>query len=111
MRNIWLVALLIIVVLVSGCTGQKTETQPVTSNTVDIKGFAFDPAAVTITKGTTVTWTNRDTAPHTVTGINNSFSSETLNEGQSYSRAFNETGTFEYECHIHPRMRGKVIVT
>jgi plastocyanin len=111
MKNTWLIAFLILVVLISGCTGQKTETQPVTTNTVDINGFAFNPDTITITKGTTVTWTNKDSAQHTVTEINNAFSSELLNQGQTYSHTFNETGTFEYQCHIHPNMRGKVIVS
>jgi plastocyanin len=34
---------------------------------VDISGFAFDPASLTITEGDTVTWTNLDQTPHTVT--------------------------------------------
>lgn len=111
MKNIWLIAFLILGVLISGCTGQKTETPPVTTNTVDIKGFAFNPDTITITKGTTVTWTNKDSAPHTVTEINNAFSSDTMNEGQTYTYTFNEAGTFEYQCHIHPNMKGKVIAT
>ena len=113
MKNTWLIAFLILVVLISGCTGQKTEPQPSTTDKVDIVGFEFDPATIAITKGTTVTWTNKDSAQHTVTEIktNNGFSSETLNQGQTYTHTFNETGTFEYQCHLHPSMLGKVIVS
>lgn len=114
MKNIWLVCLLVLVILISGCAGSKPETQPTQQSstpTIDIKGFVFDPATITISKGTTVTWTNKDTAQHTVTEINNAFSSEILSQGQIYNHTFNETGTFEYQCHIHPGMRGKVIVT
>ncbi len=102
----------ILAVLLSGCTGQKTETQPVTpvtTNNVEIKGFAFNPESITVSKGTSITWTNRDSAPHTVTGT--AFGSETLNQDQSFSYTFNEAGTFEYACKIHPNMKGKVIVT
>ena len=113
MKKTWIIGLLVIAVLISGCTGPKTETQPAqtsqTTNTVEIKGFAFNPAAITIPKGTTVTWTQKDSAQHTVTG--NTFSSDILSQGQTFSYTFNETGTFEYQCHIHPNMRGKVIVT
>ena len=112
MKNIWLITFLTLGVLISGCTGQKTEPQPSTTNTVDIQGFAFNPDTITIAKGTTVTWTNKDiSAQHTVTEINNAFSSETLNEGQTYTHTFNEAGTFEYQCHIHPNMKGNVIVS
>lgn len=78
---------------------------------VEIKGFAFDPATITVAKGTTVTWMNKDSTPHTVTEIGNAFSSDTLNQDQSYTHTFNEIGMFEYNCQIHPSMLGKVIVT
>ncbi len=130
MKKTWITALLVLVVLISGCTyGPKTTPQPtpaqsVTTTTpattqpatapasvamVEIKGFAFNPATITISKGTTVTWTQKDSAQHTVTG--NNFSSDVLSQGQTFSYTFNDTGTFEYNCHIHPSMRGKVVVT
>ena len=130
MKKTWITALLVLVVLISGCTyGPKTTPQPtpaqsVTTTTpattqpatapasaamVEIKGFAFNPATTTISKGTTVTWTQEDSAQHTVTG--NTFSSDILSQGQTFSYTFNDTGTFEYNCHIHPSMRGKVVVT
>jgi len=106
---------LISMVLISGCTGQKTviktDTTPSAPNSVIIKGFAFDPATITVATGTTVTWTNMDTVAHTVVEANNAFSSQTLENGQSYSHTFNDIGTFEYKCGIHPTMSGKVIVT
>ena len=116
MKKTLVIAFLTLAVLFSGCTAQKTQTQPVTTNTVDIQGFAFSPDTITITKGTTVTWTNKDSAAHTVKGIgaaltSGTFSSGTLNQGQTYSQTFNEAGTFDYECSIHPSMKGKVIVT
>jgi len=80
-------------------------------NTVLIKGFAFDPATITVTKGTTVTWMNMDSASHTVVATGNALSSGNLNNGQSYAFTFNETGTFEYKCGIHPSITGKVVVT
>jgi plastocyanin len=112
MKNIWIIGLLVFVVLISGCTyGQKTVTPPTATNAVEIKNFAFNPDVITIAKGTTVTWTNEDSVQHTVTGIGNDINSQTLSQGQKYSFTFNEAGTFEYQCHIHPSMRGKVIVT
>lgn len=109
MKNTWLIALIILSIAMSGCTEQKTQTQPVTANAIDIMDFAFNPDTITVAKGTTVTWTNKDSAQHTVTGT--AFTSGTLNQGQSYSYTFNEAGTFEYYCKFHPSMLGKVIVT
>jgi len=109
MKKTWPIALIILSIAISGCTAQKTQTQPATTNSIDILDFAFNPDTVTVTKGTTVTWTNKDSAQHTVTGT--AFTSETLSQGQSYSFTFNEAGTFEYHCKFHPNMLGKVIVT
>ena len=38
-----------------------------TAQAVNISGFAFSPASVTIAPGGTVTWTNLDATAHTVT--------------------------------------------
>jgi len=125
LRKTWLIGFLIAAVLLSGCTyGPKTETQSIATQTatpvpttltntvnVEIKGFAFNPETITISKGTTVIWTNSDSVSHTVTGIGNDIDSQILGLGQTYSFIFNEAGTFEYQCHIHPSMKGKVIVT
>ena len=114
MRTKLLIIFLILAVLISGCTGQKTETKtdttPATPNTVLIKGFAFDPVTLTVAKGTTVTWMNMDSASHTVVATGMTFRSGNLNNGQSFAHTFNETGTFEYKCGIHPSMSGKVKV-
>lgn len=125
MKKIWLIGFLLIIALISGCAGPKTETQPAatasqtppaqpvpaTAVNIEIKGFAFNPATITIPKGTTVIWTQKDSAQHTATSAGNAFSSDILSQGQTFSYTFNESGTFEYNCHIHPSMRGKVIVS
>jgi len=77
---------------------------------VSISNFKFLPAALTVSKGTTVTWTNNDTAPHTVTGNNGGPASQTLTPGQTYRYTFNTTGTFNYHCSIHPMMTATVVV-
>ena len=80
---------------------------------VTISNFAFSPAALTVKKGTTVTWTNQGSTAHTVVE-NDSQSgpkSGDLNHGQSYSFTYNTVGTFNYHCSIHPSMTGTVTVT
>ena len=83
--------------------GNEKATQVVT-----ISGFAFSPASLNINRGDTVTWINQDSAPHDIVG--DTFLSPTLLKGQSYSLTFNQAGTVQYHCGIHPSMRGEVIV-
>lgn len=112
MKTKLFVVFLILAVLISRCTGQKTVKDNMTEkpNTVLIKALAFDPATITVAKGTTVTWMNMDSASHTVVATGMTFRSGNLNNGQSFAHTFNETGTFEYKCGIHPSMSGKVEV-
>lgn len=83
---------------------------PITKN-VTIQGFAFNQSSLTIKKGDTIVWTNKDSAPHTVTGNTGGPSSGTLNQNQTYSFTFNSVGTFSYKCALHPSMTGVVMVT
>jgi plastocyanin len=80
-------------------------------SSVLIQNFAFAATTLTVKKGTVVTWTNNDTAPHTVTGDNGGPSSGNLSKGQSYSYTFDTVGVFPYHCTIHSNMKGTVIVT
>ena len=78
--------------------------------TVSIVDFAFDPPELEIPAGSTVTWTNRDTAPHTATSLDDAFDTETLGNGESGSHTFDAPGRFEYQCAFHPSMTGVVVV-
>jgi len=77
---------------------------------VEISGFAFNPATVTIKVGEKVTWTNQDGAVHTVVADDNSWTSDSLEQGASFSHTFDTAGTFTYICGVHPAMKGTVIV-
>ena len=77
---------------------------------VEIKDFAFNPAALEVPVGTTVTWTNLDTTPHTATALDGAFNSGNLDQGQSYSFTFDRPGTYDYVCLYHPNMKGTIIV-
>src|SRR4051812_15054434 len=59
---------------------------------VSIANFAFDPGSVTIDAGSTVTWTNSDSATHTVTSDDGTFDSGNLASGDSYSFTFDTPG-------------------
>jgi plastocyanin len=77
---------------------------------VGIDNFCFTPAALSISTGEIVEWTNRDDVPHTVVEVAGRFKSQPLDTGGSYRHRFQESGTFEYFCSVHPKMTGKVIV-
>ena len=86
------------------------ENQPQTY-AASINGFAFSPYTLTVKVGDTVTWTNRDSASHTVTSDSgNELDSSSLGKGATYSHTFMQTGTFDYHCKFHSGMTGKVIV-
>ena len=85
---------------------------------VNIYEYLFYPGAIEVTPGTTLTWINRDPAPHTVTsgvtGDDNTgeiFDSPELQTGQEFSYTFNEPGVYPYFCRFHPSMTGRVIVS
>jgi plastocyanin len=80
---------------------------------VTIQNFAFSPASLTIPAGTTVVWTNKDTAPHTVTVRSGpvTFSSPNLQQGDSFTYTFTQSGTYQYYCAVHPNMTASVTVT
>lgn len=77
---------------------------------VQIAGFAFSPATVTVAVGDSVTWTNADAANHTATADGGSFDTGTIGNGASTSVTFSTAGTFGYRCRIHPSMTATVIV-
>jgi plastocyanin len=118
-----LTVVLAIGVLAASCGGGTTATTdgtvttagvPTTSGAggaaVTIKGFAFDPATVTIKAGESVTWTNQDSANHTVVGDKGEFTSGDLANGATFTFKFDTAGTYAYKCSIHPSMAGTVIV-
>ena len=77
----------------------------------------FIPSMVTIDVGGEVTWENDDTAAHTVTsgtptgGPDGNFDSSLVMAGSSFSHTFEDAGSFDYFCMVHPWMQGMVMVT
>jgi plastocyanin len=80
------------------------------TTTVDIQGFVFRPATVTVQAGDSVTWVNADTVAHNAVALDGSWRTPNLLSNQQATVAFETAGTFLYWCSIHPEMRGTVIV-
>jgi plastocyanin len=93
----------------SGGTGSKGATAPGVDE-VWIQGMAFDPSTITITTGTTITWTNKDAIGHSVTSDTGIFDSGIINAAGTFSYTFDTAGTFTYHCKIHSTMTASVIV-
>jgi plastocyanin len=83
---------------------------PVAANAVKIDNFSFAPAAIIVAAGTTVTWTNEDDIPHTVTQDDKKFKSPPLDTDDHWSFTFTEPGEYHYFCSLHSKMVGTVVV-
>ena len=77
---------------------------------VGIDNFVYNPQQITVKAGTTVTWTNRDDIPHTVTSKTGVFRSKALDTDDTFSFTFATAGTFPYFCALHPHMTGTIVV-
>lgn len=90
---------------------QATPARAQTDPTVTLAGLAYQPAAVTVTLGSTVTWTHADGFfVHTVTADGGAFSSLNLAEGDLFTQTFTTTSVYSYHCLFHPGMVGVVTV-
>lgn len=77
---------------------------------VQIGNFTFKNQVLTVKPGTTVTWTNADDIPHTVTSNTGAFKSKVLDSGDKFSFTFAHAGQFGYFCSLHPHMTGTIVV-
>jgi plastocyanin len=79
-------------------------------NEVVLSGLSYNPASLTVSLGTKVTWINNESVTHTVTSDSSLFDSGDMIKGNSFTYTFNKAGTFGYHCKFHPNMTGKIIV-
>jgi len=101
-------------------SGPKTETVSMPSGTsvpgCEETNTCFIPSSVKINVGDTVSWSNDDTAAHTVTsgkpanGPDGNFDSSLLMVGKTFDVTFDNSGSYDYFCMVHPWMVGKVVV-
>ena len=94
---------------VNNAVGAPPQSAPAMVD-VKIDNFSFGPGTLTVSVGTTVTWTNRDDIPHTVVSTDGVFKSKVMDTDEKFSYTFSKPGTFPYFCSVHPKMTGKVVV-
>ncbi len=119
------VALVVVLLLGAGCSGspaaaptakpastpQSPAAAPAAGEVqVSIQGFAFGPQSLTVAPGTTVVWTNKDSAAHTVTNKKGAFDSGSLAQGKTFSFKLSQAGAYDYVCSFHANMTAAVNV-
>jgi plastocyanin len=112
--------LIAILTITSGCskdnmddmhnTTEKPDAPKPGTNEVWMQGSLFNPDKITVTAGTTITWTNKDGSVHTVTSDTGLFDSGNMGVNGTFSHKFSTAGTFLYHCAVHPTMTGSVVV-
>ncbi|MBN8735677.1 MAG: cupredoxin family copper-binding protein [Xanthomonadales bacterium] len=111
MQRLFVIAALLSAACAAQGASPTTSTQPANTYQVAVTMFKFQPAKLQIPAGATVTWTNHDEEPHTVTSAGDGFkSSPALDTGDHYSAVFTRPGTYAYYCSVHPQMTGTIVV-
>jgi plastocyanin len=80
------------------------------THTVVMEGTAFVPATLTVRRGDTVVWVNKDMFPHTATAQDGSFDSGAFAPNRTWKYMAAKNGTFPYVCTLHPTMKGVLVV-
>ena len=98
--------------LLAACAPQAA-SKPVATDTVNLPpSYKFEPAAITVVDGTTVTWTNNDNFTHNVRLLDDGGEILDLPPGASVSFTFSGPGEHRYDCSFHPNdMSGVVVVS
>jgi plastocyanin len=117
-RAVCVAVLVSVFALVSACGSSSRSTggtggsaaATAAGSMVDVKNFSFEPMALTVAVGTTVTWKFDDSAQHTVSADDKSFVSPPMRSGQTYTHRFTVAGTYKYICSIHQYMTGTIVV-
>src|SRR5688572_105124 len=103
---------LALVTVLAGCASATSAQAPVESAEVTMPpSYRFDPVAIQVPVGTTVTWRNTDNFTHSVSVVDGGFPELSLAPGQSGTITFDEPGEYAYVCTYHAQdMKGTVSV-
>jgi plastocyanin len=92
-----------------GASGAGSD-EPVEGDAVEAVDYEFQPAALKVAPGTSVSFTNSGDTPHTFTADDDSFDSGNVDPGDNFEHTFDAAGTFAFHCEYHPNMEGTVTV-
>lgn len=97
-----------VICIAGSVVGTSAATKP-PIRTVVIDGVKFEPEALTVQRGDTVVWVNKDPFPHTVTAPG-AFDSHSIAAGRSWKYVARKAGDYSYTCTLHPNMKGSLKV-
>ena len=90
------------------CGQSNTPAYKPQKHVVEIKDMKFQPEKLSVHKGDTVEWVNKDIVAHDVTENEKTWASPTLNMGDSWEKVITKSDA--YFCSIHVIMKGELIV-
>jgi plastocyanin len=113
--RVLLLPLAAIAIAMAGCGGSDSTSGEASSTAstqeVTIQDYLYEPARLTVTKGTTIDFTNKDSTAHTATSTDSgTFESGSIQPGKTGSITLSRTGTFAFYCTFHPFMKGTITV-
>jgi plastocyanin len=103
MRAAILAVIAMVIVCVIGLAAANERPAPKT-HTVTMENMRFQPDSLTVTRGDTVVWVNKDLVPHTATSKAGGFDSQMIEAEKSWTFTARQTGEFAYTCTFHPTM-------
>jgi plastocyanin len=80
------------------------------THTVIIEGMRFQPESLTVARGDTIVWVNKDLFPHTATSVAGRFDSQIIQAEKSWTFTAGKKGEFAYTCTFHPTMKAVLYV-
>jgi plastocyanin len=106
-------AIIVLASVLAACAADTGTEEPVATDVVNLPpSYKFEPSAITVADGTTVTWTNNDNFTHNVRLIDDGGELLELPPGASVTHTFTGIGEHRYDCSFHPNdMTGVVVVT
>lgn len=93
------VTVIVCVISLTADEGSKPKT-----HTVTMENMRFQPETLTVTRGDTIVWVNKDLVPHTATSKAGGFDSEVIQAEKSWRFTVRKKGDFAYVCTFHPTM-------
>jgi plastocyanin len=93
-----------IVVAIASRTATAADAEIIVDN------FTFSPVPLTVKTGATVTWVNHDDIPHSIVCPALKMKSHPMDTDETFAYRFEQEGTFDYICGLHPHMHGQVVV-
>ncbi len=93
-----------VLVMILGKAARAAEAEIVIDN------FTFAPTPLKVKVGTSVTWVNHDDIPHSIVCPDLKVKSHPLDTDDSFAYKFEQVGSYEYICGLHPHMHGQVVV-